>query len=1018
MIKSAALHLTMISALLFLSACGDSSTPAVTGSTLLSSDAKALLQSGAPTISGFSPSWQTVGSAITISGTNFDTVAANNSVLFSNNLPAVVASATSTSLVVIVPAGTLSGGDITVATAGGKATSPTSFVVKTTALAQAPSITSSPASGIVGSTVTIGGTNFDAVPGRNLVSFNGTPAVVTQATTTLLTVTVPNATSGNITVTTPGGKAVSSHTFIVMPIPGTDPAVTSFTPLRGGVGTVVTISGTNFDAIAANNEVKFFGTPAVVTSATATSLVVTAPTGVASGPITVTKAGITAKSSTSFTVTDGIVPVAGLMGGGIQGTPLNLLGTALTFAGGGVVNSATNGTGTTARFNNPNGITTDGTNLFVADSGNRVIRRIEIATGVVTTLAGSGLAGSSDGTGVGASFSTPNGITTDGISLFVADSGNNRIRKITPLTGTLAAMTSANAQVTTLAGSGSIITADSPVGASAAIRSPYGITTDGTSLYVADGSNRIRKIDIATSAVTTLAGSGAYSSTDGTGTAASFYKPHGIAISPDKSTLYVTDSGTNVIRKIVIATSAVTTLMGPGFTYTTTIPGLFKNPNGLGVSADGTKLFVADTSGNRILQVNLTSNVNNVINLAGSGIVGSTDATGAQATFRQPNGLVLSGANVYVTDSGNNLIRQIDVATQVVTTLAGNVVNPADINGIGVSSKFNFPYGITTDGTNLYIADSGGWSIRKIVISSGVVTTLAGSNPLSVPFGTSDARGGSAILNYPFGITTDGTNLYVADTGNNTIRQIVIATGDVTTLAGSGTLGSADGIGNMASFNQPVGITTDNTNLYVVDSGNNTVRQIAISTGVVTTLAGSGVTGSLDAVGTAASFRNPTGITVSGSQLYIADSGNNKIRQIDIATGSVSTIAGTGAYWHNDVYDSEWTVACALLTTAPPCDGSTIPAGKTKPQPIAYFRNPAGITTDGVSLYVTDAGNNEIRKIDLSTGMVSTLSGSGAFGLMDGTGTEASFSYPVGITTDGMHLYTTEYLNNLIRKIQ
>lgn len=992
--KYQALYIFLFSALLlFVGACGSRPQQATVGE---SKRLEAAAPSVTPTIAGFSPAWQYAGSAITISGTNFDTTAANNSVKFSNDVQATVASATSTSLVVIVPAGAKNGG-ITVATAGGNVTSLTYFVVKTIGGITVPTITSSPTSGTIGSTVTIGGTNFDATSANNIVTFNGTPAIVTQATATSLTVTTPSATNGNITVTTPGGTAISAHTFSITPTAGTTPTITSFTPLRGAAGTNVTISGTNFDP--ANNVVKFFnGVAATVTNATATSLTVTAPNGVASGPITVTTAGITAKSSSSFTVTDGIVPVAGLIGGAIQGTPLNLLGTALTFAGGGVVNSSVDGAGTTARFNNPNGITTDGTSLYVADSGNRVIRRIDMASGVVTTLAGSGLAGSTDGTGIGASFSTPNGITTDGTSLYVADSGNNRVRKITPLTGTLSAMTYANAQVTTLAGTGSLSpTAGSPwdslTGTTATIRSPYGITTDGTSLYVTDGSNRLRKINIVTSEVTTLAGSGVYSSTDGTGTAASFYRPHGIAITPDNTTLYIADSGTNVIRKVVISSGVVSTFMGPGFTFTTTYPGAFHNPNGLSISADGLKMFVADTSKNRILQIDLTQTTNNVTVLAGSGTVGSLDAIGALATFRLPNGIVVSGANLYVTDSGNNLIRKIDITTQVVSTFAGSVVVPSDMNGIGVSSKFNFPYGITTDGTNLYVADSGDRLIRKIVISTGVVTSLVGS----YPFGAVDARGDAPSFNYPFGITTDGTNIYVADTGNNTIRQIVIATGDVTTLAGSGVLGSTDGIGAAATFNQPVGITTDNTNLYIADTGNHKIRQIEISTGVVSTLAGSGVADSIDAIGTAASFRNPTGVTTSGNQLYIADNGNNKIRQIDIASGGVNTLAGTGAYWYNDVYD---TVTTSWQGTA------------------AYFRNPAGITTDGTNLYVTDSDNNEIRKINIATGMVSTLSGSGAFGSLDGTGTEASFSQPAGITTDGTHLYTTEYLNNLIRKIQ
>jgi len=351
----------------------------------------------------------------------------------------------------------------------------------------------------------------------------------------------------------------------------------------------------------------------------------------------------------------------------------------------------------------------------------------------------------------------------------------------------------------------------------------------------------------------------------------------------------------------------------------------------------------------------------------------------------------MAGTDIFVTDSGNNEIRRL--SAQGVSTFAGNVVNPSSINGIGTATKFNFPYGITTDGTNLYVADSGTRIIRRIVISSGIVTTLAGSGY----FGSIDAKGFSASFSYPMGITTDGENLYVVDAGSHKVRQIVIATGDVTTVAGSGSVGATDASGAAAQFNQPFGITTDGTNLYVADSGNNKIRKIALLTGEVTTLAGSGVAGSTDSVGTVATFNSPTGITTDGTRLFVADTGNNKIRQIILSTGEVTTLAGSGLYWNNDLFDtitSSWT------------------------GPAAHFRSPAGITTDGTYLYVCDADNNQIRKIGISTGTVTTLTGSGAFGSLDGTGTEASFSQPVGITTDGTSLYTTESLNNLIRKIQ
>ncbi len=327
-------------------------------------------------------------------------------------------------------------------------------------------------------------------------------------------------------------------------------------------------------------------------------------------------------------------------------------------------------------------------------------------------------------------------------------------------------------------------------------------------------------------------------------------------------------------------------------------------------------------------------------------------------------------------------------STIVVTTLAGSGT-AGFTNGTGTSASFNSPGGITTDGTNLYVADTRNLAIREIVIATGQVTTLAGSGTAGFTNGT----GTSASFNSPGGITTDGTNLYVADTRNLAIREIVIATGQVTTLAGSGTAGFTNGSGTLASFNLPNGITTDRTNLYVTDSGNNAIRKIVIATGQVTTLAGSGTAGFTNGSGTSASFNSPNGITMSGTNLYVADSGNNAIREIAIATGQVTTLAGSG--------------------TA----GFTNGAGT-----LASFNLPSGITTDGTNLYVADSDNNAIREIVIPTGEVTTLVGSGTAGFTNGTGTSASFNSPVGITitisTSETNLYVTDNSNNAIRGIQ
>ena len=220
--------------------------------------------------------------------------------------------------------------------------------------------------------------------------------------------------------------------------------------------------------------------------------------------------------------------------------------------------------------------------------------------------------------------------------------------------------------------------------------------------------------------------------------------------------------------------------------------------------------------------------------------------------------------------------------SKVVTRFAGTAGTSGSSNGTGTAASFQNPVGITTDGTNLYVADTDNHIIRKIVIATGVVTTFAGKGSA----GYFNSTGTNASFNTPRGITTDGTNLYVADAQNHLIRQIVIDNGTVTTLAGkivagTGTSGSSNGTGTSASFNEPSGITTDGTNLYVGDGENHLIRQIVISTGVVTTVAGTGSSGSVDGTGTGASFSQPYAVTTDGTDLYVSEFTNHLIRKIE-----------------------------------------------------------------------------------------------------------------------------------------
>jgi len=666
------------------------------------------------------------------------------------------------------------------------------------------------------------------------------------------------------------------------------------------------------------------------------------------------------------------------MGGSIQGISLSLTGNVNTIAG---VAVSTDGVGPAANFNYSMHITSDGTSLFVADSSNHTIRQIDIATGTVSTLAGlAGHQGSVDGTGSNARFRYPQGVTTDGTNLYVTDIYSRTIRKIVIATGV----------VTTIAGTAGMAGTADGTGAAARFDTPRGITTDGTNLYISDTtSHTIRKLVLATNAVTTLAGmAGVPGSADNTGTMASFNYPFGITT--DGTNLYVADYYNNSIRRIVIATGVVDTLAG--------MAGMFGSADGTGAAArfalpagvhtDGTNLYVSDSGNNTIRSIVISTGV--VTTLAGTPgpLGGNSDGIGAAAKFRGPHGIVGVGANLYIVDNGNFTIRKLALASADVSTFAGIA---AGTDGVASDARFVNPQSVTTDGNYLYMVDNQLSVIRRVDILTNEVVTIAGK---IFTAGTTDGNGVNARIGYPEGITTDGSNLYFCDSQNHTIRKMDLASGDVTTIAGTaGMSGTTDGTGTAARFNYPTGLTTDGTNLYISDTINHTIRKLVLATGDVTTLAGTAsVSGDADGIGAAALFFEPKGITTDGTSLFIADYRNFLVRRIDIASANVTTLAG----------------------------GAGMPGEIDAVGTSARFNYPADITSDGTNLYVVDDYSGyTVRRIVISTGEVTTIAGLAyTLGSTDGTGSAARFYRPTGITTDGNRLFVTDRQNATIRSIQ
>lgn len=296
------------------------------------------------------------------------------------------------------------------------------------------------------------------------------------------------------------------------------------------------------------------------------------------------------------------------------------------------------------------------------------------------------------------------------------------------------------------------------------------------------------------------------------------------------------------------------------------------------------------TASHTIVKLDLTTGIKTII--AGrAGTTGSTDGTGDAARFNNPAGICTDGTNLWVTDVTTHIIRKIVISTGVVTTFAGTAGASGVTDATGSLARFNNPLGITMIGTDLYVTDNTNNSIRKIT-SGAVVTTFAGST-VGTP-GTTDDTGTAARFTGPRGITAIGTNLYVADGGNHSIRKITSGA-VVTTFAGtSGSSGLTDDTGAAARFSTPTGVNSNGTDLFVVELGNDSVRKIIVATQVVTTPYGtSGTPGNADGIGAAARFNQPYDIVYDGVDLYVADNTSALIRKIYVSTGYVATIDGT-----------------------------------------------------------------------------------------------------------------------------
>ena len=621
-------------------------------------------------------------------------------------------------------------------------------------------------------------------------------------------------------------------------------------------------------------------------------------------------------------------------------------------------------------------------NVYASDSENNIVVRIS-PDGVLTIVAGNGNKGYSGdgGPATSASLSVPAGLAVDSAgNLYIADSWNDRIRKVSGGT------------ITTVAGSGvGGFSGDGGPASSASLSNPTGLALDSAgNLYIADTYNqRIRRVSGGT--ITTVAGNGSKgpSGDGGPATSASLNGPSGVAVDSAGS-LYIADAFNWRIRKVSGGT--ITTVAGNGNRGFSGDGGPATSASlgqSFGVAVDPTgNLYIADEGNSRIRKVSGGT----ITTVAGNGSQGLYGDGGpaTSASLNYPNGAAVDSAgNLYIADTYNYRIRKVSGGT--ISTVAGNGKHFfSGDGGPATSASLWYPFGVAVDSAgNLYIADTYNHRIRKV--SGGTITTVAGNGS-----GGSSGDGGpatSASLSLPRGAAVDSAgNLYIADTANNRIRKV--SGGTITTVAGNGTSGfSGDGgPATSASLNGPGGVGVDSAgNLYIADTGSGRIRKV--SGGTITTVAGNGTSGFSGDGGpaTSASLNGPGGVGVdSAGNLYIADTYNNRLRKV--TGGTITTIAGNGAFRYS---------------------------GDGGPATSASMNEPWGVAVDSAgNLYIADTYNGRIRKV--TGGTITTVAGNASWGYYGdgGPATSASLNGPTGVALDSAgNLYIADYWNNRIREV-
>lgn len=608
--------------------------------------------------------------------------------------------------------------------------------------------------------------------------------------------------------------------------------------------------------------------------------------------------------------------------------------------------SGEGGPATLAQLNSPRGVAVDSQgNVYIGTVGDDRVRKVTAGSGFISTVVNTSGSGGSSGDGgqaTAARIRNPYGLGVDfSGNIYIADTDNNRIRKVTTATGIISTIVNTAGHQTSTPPDFTYPLGDGGDATAATLKGPRSVFVDAAGdIYIADtGNDRIRKVTVATGIITTIAGTLAgYSGDGGAATAAKLQTPEDVCVDTAGS-IYIADRDNHRIRKVTAGT--ISTIAGTGTAGYSGDGGVatsakIDTPRGLAVKNTG-EVIIADTGNSCLRQVAATT-ISTLPMTAGPGL---SSPDGVDSYYEAAQMKLF----LYIADQDNHRIRKLDTVTNTIVTVAGtgNFGSAGD-GGQATAAQLNAPSNVAFDSSgSIYIADTANNKIRKVTTATGVISTIAGTGTAGFFGDGGDAT--AAKLDGPEGVFVNAAgDIFIADTNNHRIRVVRRSNGKIGTAVGTGTAGSAGdgGNANAAQINAPQGIFINSANdLYIADTANHRIRVVRNSNSIISTVAGTtaGFAGDGGAA-TAAKLSSPQGVVLDGAgNMYIADSGNHRLRMVNHETTPViTTLAGTGTSGYN---------------------------GDNQPAVLAKLNSPRGValglTKGSGRIYISDTGNNRIR---------------------------------------------------------